>query len=154
MAKQTSPTPDAPSSAGTSPATRSSATTSSSDRASSARSSANGTASSAKSSPNGKISSDKGATSSTAAAALSPDQIEAQIEKTRAHLASTIDELAVRAQPREIVRRQKESARAKLIDATHTPEGDLRVERLGAIAAAGVAVVVLLAVLHRRHHDG
>ena len=159
MAKQTSPTPDAPSSAGTSPATRSSATgssatTSSSDRASSARSSANGTASSAKSSPNGKASPDKGSTSSTAAAALSPDQIEAQIEKTRAHLASTIDELAVRAQPREIVRRQKESARAKLIDATHTPEGDLRVERLGAIAAAGVAVVVLLAVLHRRHHDG
>ena len=154
MAKQTSPTPDAPSPARTSPATSSSASTSSGDRASSARSSANRTASSAKSSPNGKISSDKGATSSTAAAALSPDQIEAQIEKTRAHLASTIDELAVRAQPREIVRRQKESARAKLIDATHTPEGDLRVERLGAIAAAGVAVVVLLAVLHRRHHDG
>jgi len=154
MAKQTSPTPDAPSPASTSPATSSSATTSSSDRASSARRSANGTTSSAKSSPNGKASPDKGATSSTAAVVLSPDQIEAQIEKTRAHLASTIDELAVRAQPREIVRRQKESARAKLIDATHTPEGDLRVERLGAIAAAGVAVVVLLAVLHRRHHDG
>jgi len=154
MAKQTSPTPDAPSPASTSPAPSSSATTSSSDRASSARRSANGTTASAKSSPNGKASPDKGATSRTAAAALSPDQIEAQIEKTRAHLASTIDELAVRAQPREIVRRQKESARAKLIDATHTPEGDLRVERLGAIAAAGVAVVVLLAVLHRRHHDG
>ena len=140
MAKQTSPTPDAPSSAGTSPATRSSATgssatTSSSDRASSARSSANGTASSAKSSPNGKISSDKGATSSTAAAALSPDQLEAQIEKTRAHLASTIDELAVRAQPREIARRQAESAKSKFDEATHTPEGDLRVERVGAVAA-------------------
>jgi len=154
MAKQTSPTPDAPSPASTSPATSSSATTSSSDRASSARRSANGTTSSAKSSPNGKASPDKGATSSTAAVVLSPDQIEAQIEKTRAHLASTIDELAVRAQPGEILRRQKESARAKLVEATHTPEGDLRVERLGAIAAAGVAVVVLLAVLHRRHHDG
>ena len=154
MAKQTSPTPDAPSPASTSPATSSSATTSSSDRASSARRSANGTTSSAKSSPNGKTSSGKGATSSTAAVSLSPDQIEAQIEKTRAHLASTIDELAVRAQPGEILRRQKESARAKLVEATHTPEGDLRVERLGAIAAAGVAVVVLLAVLHRRHHDG
>jgi hypothetical protein len=81
----------------------------------------------------------------------SPDAIEAEIALTRAHLASTIDELAVRAQPREIARRQTESVKARLVDATHTPEGDLRVERVGAIAAAGAAVLVVLAVLHRRH---
>jgi Protein of unknown function (DUF3618) len=81
----------------------------------------------------------------------SPDVIEAEIAQTRAHLASTIDELAVRAQPREIVRRQTESVKAKVVESTHTPEGDLRIERVGAIAAAGAAVLVVLAVLHRRH---
>jgi hypothetical protein len=85
---------------------------------------------------------------------LSPDAIEAEIAVTRAHLASTIDELVVRSRPREIVRRQKESMKAKFVDATHTPEGQLRVERLGAIAAAGSAVLLVLAILHRRHHRG
>jgi hypothetical protein len=85
---------------------------------------------------------------------LSPDAIEAEIAQTRAHLASTIDELTIRAQPREIVRRQKESLKARFVDATHTPEGDLRLERIGAMAAAGVAVVLGLAILHRRHHRG
>src|SRR5665647_473753 len=90
----------------------------------------------------------------TTPAALSPDAIEAEIAQTRAHLASTIDELTVRAHPREIVRRQKESAKAKFVDATHTPEGDLRVERVGAMAAAGSVVVLVLAILHRRHRRG
>ena len=65
----------------------------------------------------------------------SPAAIEAEIVETRARLASTIDELSVRAQPQEIVRRQAESAKARLIEATHTPEGDLRVDRVGAVAA-------------------
>ena|SRR5450631_2650547 len=85
---------------------------------------------------------------------LSPDAIEAEIAKTRAHLASTIDELTIRAQPREIVRRQKESAKARFVEATHTPEGDLRVERIGAVLAAGSAVLLVLAILHRRYHRG
>jgi hypothetical protein len=85
---------------------------------------------------------------------LSPDAIEAEIAETRAHLASTIDELTIRAQPREIVRRQKESLKATFVEATHTPEGELRVERIGAMAAAGAAVVLVLAILHRRHHRG
>jgi hypothetical protein len=110
MAKQTSPSPDAPSPSTTTPATK--------------------------------------------PVTLSPDQIEAEIAQTRDHLASTIDELAVRAQPREIARRQAESTKARLVDATHTPEGDLRVERIGALAAAGAAVLVVLAILHRRHHRG
>jgi len=82
----------------------------------------------------------------------SPDAIEAEIAQTRDHLARTIDELAVRAQPREIARRQAESAKSKLVDATHTPDGGLRVERVGAMAAAGSVVLVVLAILHRRHH--
>jgi RNA 3'-terminal phosphate cyclase len=85
--------------------------------------------------------------------AISPAAIEAEIALTRARLASTIDELAVRAQPKEIARRQAESAKARFIEATHTPEGDLRVERVGAMA--GSAVVLGLAILlHHRHHGG
>jgi hypothetical protein len=85
---------------------------------------------------------------------LSPDAIEAEIAQRRAHLASTIDELTVRTQPREIIRRQKESAKARFVGATHTPEGGLRLERLGAMAAAGAAVFLVLALLHRRHRRG
>ncbi len=81
----------------------------------------------------------------------SADAIEAEIVETRAHLAGTIDELAVRARPSEIVRRQAASAKARFIEATHTPEGDLRVERVGAVAA-GAAVLLVLAILHVRHH--
>lgn len=80
----------------------------------------------------------------------SPDAIEAEIAATRAHLASTIDELAVRAQPGAIARRQAESAKASFVQSTHTPEGDLRVERIGAMAAA-CAVLLGLAFLHLRH---
>jgi len=85
---------------------------------------------------------------------LSADEIEAEIIAKRAHLASTIDELALRAQPREIARRQTASAKARFVDATHTPQGDLRMERIGAIAAAASAVFVVLAILHRRYHRG
>lgn len=89
----------------------------------------------------------------TSISSQSPVEIEAEIVEARARLASTINELAVRAQPKEIARRQAEAAKAKVIDATHTPEGDLRVERVAAIAA-GSAVLVGLAILHRRHHHG
>ena len=82
----------------------------------------------------------------------SPEAIEAEIASTRARLASTLDELALRAQPKEIVRRQAASAKARLTEATHTPEGDLRVERVGAVAAV-VAVLMGLAILHQRHHS-
>jgi len=81
----------------------------------------------------------------------SPQAIEAEIASTRAHLANTIDELALRAQPKEIVRRQAASAKARVVEATYTPEGDLRVERVGAVAGV-VAVLMGLAILHSRHH--
>ena len=83
----------------------------------------------------------------------SPAAIEAEIVETRARLASTIDELVVRAKPKEIARRRVASAKAGFAEATHTPEGDLRVERVGALAAgAAVLVGLALAIMHRRHH--
>jgi hypothetical protein len=83
----------------------------------------------------------------------SPEAIEAEIAATRAHLAATIDELTVRAKPREIVRRRVESAKAGLTEATHTPEGELRLERVAALAAGSAVLLgLVLAILHRRHH--
>ena len=83
----------------------------------------------------------------------SPDAIEAEIAATRAHLAATIDELSVRAKPKEIVRRKVGSAKARFVEATHTPEGDLRMERVAAVAAGSAVVFgLVLAILHRRHH--
>ncbi len=78
-------------------------------------------------------------------------EIEADIAATRARLASTIDELAVRAQPKEIARRQADSAMVKLNEATHTPTGELRIERIAAVVAAVVALVGL--VVWRRTRD-
>jgi hypothetical protein len=83
----------------------------------------------------------------------SPDAIEAEIAATRAHLAATIDELSVRARPREIVRRKAGSVKARIVEATHTPDGDLRMERVAAVAAGSVVVFGLVfAVVSRRHH--
>ncbi|MEP7034571.1 MAG: DUF3618 domain-containing protein [Actinomycetota bacterium] len=83
----------------------------------------------------------------------SPDAIEAEIAATRAHLAATIDELSVRARPGEIARRRVESAKAKFQGATHTPEGELRMERVTAVVAGSAALIgLVLAIAHRRHH--
>ena len=84
----------------------------------------------------------------------SPDAIEAEIAVTRAHLATTIDELAVRAKPQEIARRRVASAKDSLRAATRTPEGELRMERVVAVAAASVALIGLLLALRRQHGHG
>jgi hypothetical protein len=86
----------------------------------------------------------------TSRSSQSADTIEAEIAATRAHLASTLDELALRTQPREIARRQVTSTKARFVEATHTPEGDLRLERVSAMAA-GAAVLLGLVILHFRH---
>ena len=74
----------------------------------------------------------------------SPDVLEAQIQARREHLASTIDELTARAAPKAIAQRSLAGLQAKIRNATHTPDGQLRTERL---AAAGAAVLVLGAAL-------
>ncbi len=81
-----------------------------------------------------------------------PAAIESDIEATRARLAGTVDELAVRLHPKEIGRRSVQDAKQRVREATHTPDGALRTERLAAVAAAAVAVVGLLAVIRRRSH--
>lgn len=78
-----------------------------------------------------------------------PAELEAEIERTRARLVDTVDELTTRLQPKEIARRSALDVRAKVDHAVRTPDGTLRVERLAAVGAA-VAALVSLVVWNRR----
>jgi Protein of unknown function (DUF3618) len=80
----------------------------------------------------------------------SPAALEAQIQAKRDHLAATIDELSSRAAPKEIARRSVAGVQAKIRNATHTPEGQLRTERLAAVGAAVVALGTALIWIRRR----
>ncbi|HET8595072.1 MAG TPA: DUF3618 domain-containing protein [Intrasporangium sp.] len=82
--------------------------------------------------------------------AMSASAIEQQIDAARSRLESTVNELAYRAQPKVIAQRQLEDLRLKLVAATHTPEGDLRLERIGAAVAAVVGVAVVACMVRRR----
>ena len=79
-----------------------------------------------------------------------PALIEAEIEARRVQLAATVDELVVRANPREIARRGAEDAKARLRLATRTPDGHWRVERVAAIAGAAAALMALIVWNRRR----
>ena len=79
-----------------------------------------------------------------------PAKIEELIAQRRAHLSSTIDELAARAQPREIARRSAADMKGRFRAFVTTPDGELRTERLAAVAGAVTAVVVALVLLRRR----
>lgn len=78
-----------------------------------------------------------------------PAAIEAEIEATRARLAGTVDELAVRVHPKELARRGREGAAARARAAVTTTQGQLRVERVAAVAGAALSLLVL-AVWRRR----
>ncbi|WP_406831535.1 DUF3618 domain-containing protein [Pedococcus sp. KACC 23699] len=80
----------------------------------------------------------------------SVEQIEAEIAAARDRLADTVDELHTRTAPQEIARRQVASAKAKFMNATHTPSGEVRTERVGALAAAAVALIGLGVARRRR----
>ena len=77
--------------------------------------------------------------------------LEADIAERRVRLARTLDELTAKATPSAIAKRQVQQAKARFADATTTPEGDLRVERVAA-AVAVVVVIVALKLLRRRRH--
>lgn len=77
-------------------------------------------------------------------------RIEQDIEAARARLEGTVNELAYRAQPQVIAQRQLQGLRLRLDAATHTEDGELRIERVGAVVAAAVVVVVAIGLLRRR----
>ena len=75
--------------------------------------------------------------------------LEAELNDRRAHLSTTIDELVTRLSPMEIVRREVESVRIRLAEATHTPDGQIRTELVAAVLAAASAVLVGAGLLRR-----
>jgi hypothetical protein len=75
--------------------------------------------------------------------------LEQLIGERRDRLAATVDELVQRAQPKEIARRSAQDLVGRLRSVTYTPEGRLRVERVGAVAAA-VAALLALVIWRRR----
>ena len=79
-----------------------------------------------------------------------PAALEALIARRRADLASTIDELVVRAHPKEIARRSAAGARDRARSFALTDDGQPRIERLAAVGAAVVAVIGLLVVARSR----
>jgi len=77
-------------------------------------------------------------------------RIELDIQAARARLEGTVNELAYRSQPQVIVQRQAQLLKLKLDEATHTKDGELRVDRVAAVVAAVVVVVVVVGLLRRR----
>lgn len=80
--------------------------------------------------------------------------LEEAIQVRRDHLAATIDELAARAQPKEIARRGVVDVQRRLRTLTHGPDGELRTERLAAVAGAVSVLAGALVVLRRRRRRG
>lgn len=79
-------------------------------------------------------------------------RLENDIITTRDRLAQTIDELSVRAAPKNVIARQKEQAKASFAHATRTESGELRMDRVAMAAAAVVGLVVLRAIASSRKH--
>ncbi len=72
-----------------------------------------------------------------------PATIETEIEATRERLAATIDQLAYRASPKTIVRREIASIRAHYVDDRGQPRTDNILKTAGIVAGI-VAVLVLV----------
>ena len=77
-------------------------------------------------------------------------RLENDIITTRDRLAQTIDELSVRAAPKNVVARQREQAKASFTAATRTESGELRMDRVAIAAAAVVGLVVLKVISSNR----
>jgi len=74
-----------------------------------------------------------------------PETLESDIEATRERLAATIDQLAYRASPKTIVRREINGIKAHFVDA----QGNPRTDNILKVAGGVVGVVALFAVVRR-----
>jgi len=75
----------------------------------------------------------------------SPQDLEYHIEQTRDRLADTLDELLFRVKPKTIVQRQIADTKAHFVDA----QGNLRTEKVAAVAGAALGVVAFFVVVRR-----
>ena len=69
-----------------------------------------------------------------------PAEIEAEIERTRARLAGTVDAIAERVKPANVARRGVDSAKSQVVD----ERGNLRVQRVAVLAVALAGAVGLM----------
>jgi hypothetical protein len=76
------------------------------------------------------------------------ESLETDIEAARERLAVTIDQLAYRASPKTIVRREVASVKAHYVDAAGNPRTDNILKTAGAVVGF-IAVVVVLRKLVR-----
>jgi hypothetical protein len=75
----------------------------------------------------------------------SPQELEDEIETTRDRLADTLDELLFRVKPKTILQRQAEETKAHFVDSS----GNVRTEKVAAVAGAAFGVVALFVVVRR-----
>lgn len=75
----------------------------------------------------------------------SPQDIERQLEHTRDRLAGTLDQLLYRAHPKTIVQRKIRHTKAQFVDR----QGNVRTEKVAAVAGAVVGVVAFFVVVRR-----
>jgi hypothetical protein len=76
------------------------------------------------------------------------DSLENEIEAARERLAGTIDQLAYRASPKTIVRREIASVKAHYVDADGNPRTDNILKTAGAVVGF-VAVMIVVRKLAR-----
>lgn len=76
-----------------------------------------------------------------------PQEIEADIERARANLAGTLDELVDRVKPANVARRAQDKVRAQFVD---PDTGAPRMDRVGPVVGGVAGVLVLVVVLKAR----
>lgn len=69
--------------------------------------------------------------------------LQDKIAARQAALSGTVDELASRVTPAALLEQSRATLTQRVTAVTHTPEGDLRVERVAVIAGVVIALVVL-----------
>ena len=74
-----------------------------------------------------------------------PETLESDIEATRERLAATIDQLAYRASPKTIVRREINGIKAHFVDA----QGNPRTDNILKVAGGVVGFVAFVVVMRR-----
>ena len=74
-----------------------------------------------------------------------PETLESDIEATRERLAATIDQLAYRASPKTIVRREINGIKAHFVDA----QGNPRTDNILKVAGVVVGLVAFVVVTRR-----
>jgi hypothetical protein len=75
-----------------------------------------------------------------------PETLESDIEATRERLAATIDQLAHRASPKTIVRREVNGFKAHFVDAQGSPRTDNILKVAGGVVGFVAFVVVMRTV--------